>query len=241
MLKNAIGQVAARAGFEVIAKWRLPNLSYTTRLQRLFEYFEITSVIDIGANDGHFRDQMRHEVGFEGPVFSFEPDPALLQALASRAAADPLWTIFPFALGATTGRLPFNIMRDSLYNSFHKPSIESVGDYRRGNIVVETVEVELRTLDSMAGAFPDLSHTYIKIDTQGFDLKVLKGGSDVARQVPALQTEVSLLAQYLGGPTMDDSLAAFSELGFEVADLFLVSTNGRHRAIEFDCIMVRNC
>lgn len=241
VLKSAIDQVAARAGVEVIAKWRMPTLAYATRLQRLFEYFAITSVIDIGANNGHFHDQIRHEVGFEGPVFSFEPDPGLSEELALRAAADPLWTVFPFALGAAAGTLPINIMNNSVYNSFHQPTEKPIGEFGHGNCVSRTVNVEVRALDAMAGEFPDLSHTYVKIDTQGFDLEVLKGGRDVMRQVPALQTEVSLLAQYLDAPMMDASIAAFSELGFGVADLFLVSTNGRHRAIEFDCIMVRDC
>jgi hypothetical protein len=68
----------------------------------------------------------------------------------------------------------------------------------------------------------------------------LKGGKRVARQVPALQTEVSLRQLYLDGPSMQESITAFNELGFAVADLFLVSTDGEHRAVEFDCIMVQD-
>ncbi len=240
MLSNTVRYVADQIGFEVIANWRLPNLSYTRRLQGLFKHFGITSVIDVGANAGGFRDQLRNELGFPGPIYSFEPDPTLGAALAQRAALDPKWTVFPMALGASTGTMTFNIMKNSVYNSFLPPTAMQPGVFGHGNVVIRTVDVEMRTLAEMASAFPDLKHTYFKVDTQGFDLEVLKGGPDVLCQVPALQTEVSLKPQYLGGPTMKESLAAFTELGFAIADLFLVSTDNDHRALEFDCIMVRD-
>ncbi len=240
MLRNMIGRVAGRVGFEMIAKWRVPNLSYTNRLLTLFEHFGITSVIDIGANAGQFRDQLRSEIGFDGPIYSFEPDPVLAAALTRRARADSEWTVFPFALGAVAGTTTFNIMHNSVYNSFYAPNAKQLAHHVNGNAVAETKDVEVRTLDGMAKMFPDLAHTYLKVDTQGFDLEVLKGGQGVARQVPALQTEVSLKRIYLNGPSMEDSIKSFSEYGFSIADMFLVSTDSQHRAVEFDCIMVRD-
>jgi FkbM family methyltransferase len=231
--------LAGRMGFEVVASWRLPRLAYTRRLQELFQHFGITSVIDVGANAGQFRDQMRDEVGFAGPIHSFEPDPALAAALARRAASDPAWTVSPCALGASAGTMAFNIMDNPVYNSFHAPEGQEAGHAANGNRVVRTVDVEVRTLDAAAASLPDLAHAFLKIDTQGFDLEVLKGGEAVARQIPVLQTEVSLRRLYSGGPSMDEAIAAFGRLGFAVADLFLVSTDGGHRAVEFDCIMVQ--
>ncbi len=240
MFKSVMQQVAGHAGFDVTAKWRMASLPHTRRLQGLFQHFGITSVIDVGANAGQFRDQMRHEIGFAGPIFSFEPDPALAAVLLQRAAADPAWTVFPVALGAEAGTVPFNVMQNTVYNSFHAPAMEQVGEHGHGNVVTRTVDVEVRTLDAMADAFPDLAHTYFKMDTQGFDLEVLKGGRRVVRQVPALQTEVSLQSQYAGAPSMQESIAAFAALGFAIADLFLVSTDCGQRAVEFDCVMVQD-
>lgn len=240
MLRHVVGHVAGRAGFEMVAKWRMPNLAYTRRLQTLFKDLVITSIIDVGANAGQFRDQMRAEVGFTGPIYSFEPDPALAAGLAQRAAADPEWTVFPVALGAAAGMMAFNVMQNSVYNSFRAPDLAQSAHHGNGNAVAQTVDVEMRTLDAMAGIVPDLAHTYLKVDTQGFDLEVLKGGRESVRQLPALQTEVSLKRLYLNGPSMEESIKAFSELGFAVADLFLVSTDGNHRAVEFDCVMVRD-
>lgn len=240
MFKTVMEQLARHAGFDMTPRWRMASLPYTRRLQGLFQHFGITSVIDVGANAGQFRDQMRHEVGFTGPIFSFEPDPVLAAGLLQRAVEDPAWIIFSMALGAEAGMMPFNVMRNPVFNSFYEPTAEQVGEYERGNVVLRTVEVPVRSLDAMAAFFPDLSHTYFKVDTQGFDLEVLKGGCGVVRQVPALQTEISLHQQYAGGPSMHNSVEAFGKLGFAIADLFLVSTDGNHRAVEFDCVMVRN-
>jgi len=246
MRDSTVNSVARRLGFEVVAQWRLPRLAYTRRLQELFAHLGIMSIIDVGANAGQFRDQMRDEVGFTGPIYSFEPDPTLAAVLARPAASDPAWTVFPCALGATAGMMAFNIMDNPVYNSFHVPDTEEASHAANGNRVVRTVDVEVRTvdvevrtLDAAAASIPDLAHAFLKIDTQGFDLEVLKGGDAVVRQIPALQTEVALKQLYSGRPSMQESITAFGKLGFAVADLFLVSTDGGHRAVEFDCIMVR--
>ncbi len=235
-----INALTAHTGFELIASWRLSNLAYARRLQGLLKHFGITSVIDVGANAGQFRDQMRDEVGFAGPIHSFEPDPALAAALSRRATADPAWTVHPCALGASAGMAAFNVMENPVYNSFHAPDAQEAGHAANGNRVARTVEVEVRTLDTAAVGLPDLSHAFLKIDTQGFDLEVLKGGHAAVRQIPLLQTEVSLRRLYSGAPSMGDSIAAFGALGFAVADLFLAATDGEQRAAEFDCIMVRD-
>ena len=147
MLNRAANSLAGLAGFEMIAKWRLRRLAHARQLQRLFKHFGITSVIDVGANAGQFRDQIRDEVGFAGPIYSFEPDPALVAALMCRAVADPAWTVFPCALGASAGTMALNVMENSEYNSFHAPDAQEADHAAYGNRVMRTVEVEVRTLD----------------------------------------------------------------------------------------------
>lgn len=235
-----VKRLADQAGVEITPKWRVPSLPYARRMQTLFDAFGITAVIDVGANAGQFRDQIRSEIGFTGPIFSFEADPTLAARLQERAASDPAWTVMPVALGATAGSMTFNIMHDPVYNSFKTPTTASVTGHERGNTVVRTVDVEVATLDALVNRFPDLAHTYLKIDTQGFDLEVIKGAAGILAQVPAMQTEISIKPIYADSPTMEQSIAAMKAHGFTIADMFLVSTDGEHRAVEFDCVMVRD-
>ena len=99
--------------------------------------------------------------------------------------------------------------------------------------------VPLRTLNSEFAGNSDLKRTYLKLDTQGFDLEVVAGGVNTVSQLPALQTEISFKALYECMPDYKRSIGEFERRGFSVADMFLVSTDDEYRAVEFDCIMVR--
>ena len=106
--------------------------------------------------------------------------------------------------------------------------------------MVNTTIVPVSTLDAeFAATGVDLSRAFLKLDTQGFDLEVLRGGAGVVASVRALQAEVSFKPIYEGIPDYKEAIAAFEKKGFEVADFFLVSTDGRNGAVEFDCLMVR--
>lgn len=239
-LKSVLDKVAAMAGLEITPKWRMPRLPYTRKLQALFDHFEITTVLDIGANTGQTYTMLRQEMAFPGPIHSFEPDPALSARLIARANTDPAWTVANCALGAAPGTLHLNKMSASTFNSFRQPGLNQPQAVAEFNKVVNTVEVEVATLDSLAAQFPDLPHTFVKIDTQGFDLEVLKGGREVLRQTPMIQTEVSFISLYEGSPAFMESIEAFKELGFTVSDLFFVAGDKEFRAFEFDCIMIRS-
>ena len=90
--------------------------------------------------------------------------------------------------------------------------------------------------------FPDLEAlrtTYLKLDTQGFDLEVLRGGPRAASVIPALQSEVSFEPIYENMPDYLEAIAEFGRHGFAVSDMFLVNPEQGGIAIEFDCVMVR--
>ena len=224
---------------ELIPQWRLPDLAYTTQLSSILTDLRIERVIDVGANRGQFRDLLRSNIGFAGEIHSFEPDPELFEALQQRATRDPKWTVHPVALGAAAERKPFHVMQNPLFNSFFEPS-EHVPEFsRHGNEVRKIVAVEVKTLDSVASAFPDLDRTYVKLDAQGFSQEIVKGAADVLSRVPALQTEIAVQKLYNGGSLMTEDLHVFRKLGFVASNFFIVAQDNAHRAIEFDCLMVR--
>ena len=238
-MKRLIEKLADRAGYQVVANWRAKSLPLAKKMREIFKLLQIESVIDVGANEGQYHDFLRGEVGFHGQIWSFEPLPDLARKLAERAKADALWKIFPVALGVQAETKSMNQMTASVFSSFLSPAADLAPNFVGWNKVQSTHEVTVRTLDSMASEFGDLSHTYLKIDTQGFDLQVLKGGAAVVGRVPALQTEVSFRPLYGGMPHFDESIKAFEAAGFAVSDFFYVAGDDNLRAWEFDCLMVR--
>ncbi|MHA6249249.1 FkbM family methyltransferase [Pontibacter sp. CAU 1760] len=62
---------------------------------------------------------------------------------------------------------------------------------------------------------PDL----IKLDTQGYELEILKGGNKALKAAEAVIMEVSLLEIYKGAPLIEDVIAQMSNWGFQVYDI----------------------
>jgi FkbM family methyltransferase len=240
VFKRMIKGAAAAAGYEAIEQWRVTFLPIASKVATLLDHYGVTDVLDIGANSGQYRDFLRREVGFAGRIYSFEPDPDLSSSLMRRAQSeDPDWSIFPVALGRTSGARVLNRMASSPFNSFLKPVERLPPAVAKDTAVIDTCPVEVRRLDDFAGELGDLRRTFVKIDTQGFDLEVLAGGRNVIGKVPVLQTEISVRAVYRGMPTFGEALASFQSEGLFVSDLFLVFADEDHRAFEFDCLMVR--
>jgi FkbM family methyltransferase len=238
-MKRMIARLADTLGYAVVPKWRIPDLVMAARLQSIFADFSIDTVIDVGANEGQYRNFLRDVVGFAGKIESFEPIPELAERLKARAASDRLWSIHACALGAEVAELTINIMSGTDFSSFRSPKPVHNTNLDQKNTVEKTARVPVDTLDGEFFGKRDLRHSFLKLDTQGYDLEVLRGGKQCISQIPALQTEVSFRSLYDGMPHYTESIAEFERNGFSVADLFLVSTDGEHRAMEFDCLMVR--
>lgn len=96
------------------------------------------------------------------------------------------------------------------------------------------------TLDVQFSDAGKLRTTFLKLDTQGYDLEVLKGGKGATTVIPLLQTEVSFRPIYHEMPSFLVSFTALSNLGYAVADMFAVGSSvPAGGTYEFDMIMVR--
>jgi len=242
-MKRLMTGLARRAGYEVQPHWRMPRLAAARKLRRLFDLLEIRYVLDVGANTGQFRDFLRLEVGFSGVIHSFEPIAALVSTLRQRKSDDDSWFIHPYALGARSDEREINVMSSTVFSSFLEPNNALVPQFQSLNSVASKERVTIRRLDELLDTelhAADLGRTYLKLDTQGFDLEVLEGGRMAIAGIPALQTEISMQPIYERMPAFTDSLAAFADAGFAVSDFFLVSEDKYLRANEFDCLMVRD-
>ncbi len=94
-------------------------------------------------------------------------------------------------------------------------------------------------LDDLLPELGDLSRTYIKVDTQGFDLEVLAGGPKAFGQAPLAQTEVSFRPLYDGSPDWMQSVRAFQDAGFMIADFFIIGDPDQGAAWEADLVLIK--
>jgi FkbM family methyltransferase len=240
-IRQVLARLGAAIGYEVYPRYMAPGRAHAQRLAELFALCGIERVLDVGANRGQYRDFLRFDLGWRGPIVSFEPDPELAEGLRARAAAlgDANWTVQAIALGRDDGQATLNRMQLSVYNSFRAPRDDDpTAD--PNNSVVARFEVPVRRLDALRGELGDLSRSFVKLDTQGFDLEVLAGGPAAFAEIPLVQTEISFQAIYRDSPGWSDSMRAFEAAGFRFADLFTIGDSLRDGLpVEADCLFMR--
>src|SRR3546814_4488279 len=105
------------------------------------------------------------------------------------------------ALGAETGTATINVSENLASSSLLDVEARSVEALRETGYT-GTEEIVVRTLDEVVE--PDWRRPLaLKIDTQGFELEVLKGAQQTLADIPAILLEMSLTPLYKGAPRLD--------------------------------------
>ncbi|MCC7048647.1 MAG: FkbM family methyltransferase [Alphaproteobacteria bacterium] len=143
------------------------------------------TMVDVGANIGHYAMVAALAVGSRGRVVAFEPDDENHAALAANLALNRLDNAKPerLALGAAPGRLTLH--RDQANRGGHSLAVANV--LAPGG----AQDVAVTTLDAYAASRLDSRRVdFIKIDVQGAEADVLAGAADVlARNHPVVLLE----------------------------------------------------
>ena len=158
-----------------------------------------------------------------------------------RTGADPKWTVYNLALGAAEGETEINVMNETQFSSMLSPRDAKIHDFAMYNKVKYRQPVRVRRLDDVVADTPGLraKHSiYLKLDTQGYDLEVLKGASQTLQSVGALQVEASILPIYEGMPDYKTAITTLNALGFDISGMFPIARDQFERIVEFDCVMV---
>lgn len=241
VIGSLVNGVAARLGFTVLPTWRMENLPAAQLLRRLFDHLAIDCVIDVGANDGGYYRFLRRELGYGGLVVSFEPIPRLVEGLRRTAAAERDWVIEGCALGAEPGTATLNVAQMPVFSSFLQPLDDKVARFEGYNTVQERITCPVRTL---ADVLPELRarhgarNIFLKLDTQGFDLKVMQGAGALLGEIRAVQTELSVIPIYADMPAFDEVLRFLQARGFALSGIFPVEGAPFPLLVEMDGILI---
>lgn len=206
----------------------------------LLRALEVDCVLDVGANVGQFAESLRSR-GYTGRIVSFEPLSALAEVLRQKAAKDPDWLVFEYALGEEAGTAEINAAAGSVSSLLPASDFGKEWSAKLGDTHKETIQV--RRLDSLwdeALAGLESPRIYLKLDTQGFDLHAFRGAGERRSEVVGMQSEIPCVPIYDGMPTMTEMLTEYTSAGLEIAGMYEVSRHLRSlRVIEFDVLFVR--
>jgi FkbM family methyltransferase len=137
--------------------------------------------VDIGANFGYFSLLAAMLVGPGGTVHSFEPQRTPCSLLAESARANGFEWIHPhrIALGEEEGTATIRVPR---WSQSGVATLCEDAEWLQGK-EAEATEVPLRRLDDVLAEEGVEDVTAIKIDTEGYELPVLRGATDTLEQM----------------------------------------------------------
>ncbi len=217
----------ARRAFQAHG-WSTPSLRFCrqamlSRVHLLPRGVDLAAglVIDLGANEGNFTNAIATLVP-AAHVLAVEPAPGPRAQLEQRFAGRPNVTIVGQAVGERPGTAAFHLTAHSHNSSLQPPRKDMVALYDdAGWSIVETIEVPVTTLDTLAG---DQDVSVLKLDVQGGELPVLRGGRAALQRTTAVLMEVTFVSHYENDATFGALHDELTSQGFE---LMAMSETGR--------------
>lgn len=216
--------------------------SLADHLRAVFAAMNINCLLDVGANNGQYGAFLR-DIGYTGRIVSFEPVRRNFDELTLRARGDSKWVCHQLALGEQSGEREMRLTRYSVFDSFLAPNDYSASEFGGESDVIGAEKVMVHRLDGIFDdcvAGMDDARVFLKMDTQGYDLKVIEGATGCMDRMLAVQTELSVKPIYENMPAYLDVVPLLNRLGFDVTGLFPVNRDASLRVIEFDCVAIRS-
>lgn len=210
-MKKLLTKLLAKAGFGI---YRIDQ-----RQANLYSHYDVSHVLDVGANTGQFGKWLRDHVGYSGKIISFEPLHSAFRLLENAANKDPDWQVVNCGLGDKQGTLDINISDNSVSSSF-LPMLQACESAEPGSRYVSHQLATVETLDDVFHKYcANPTSVYLKIDTQGFEKQVLDGAKTVLPHIDTVELELSLATLYEGQLLFREMHECMCDLGYELVAL----------------------
>lgn len=180
--------------------------------QSWLQELNITTVIDVGANIGRFAITVNAAMP-KAHIYSFEPLPDCFDRLQTRMKDVKNFTAFNLALGDCSGTLTFERNSFSPSSSFLKMTNLHKAEFPLAE-EEQTVVVKVDRLDEIAQSIKINDPLMIKIDTQGYEDRVLRGGQQTIKQAKIIVVETSFEHLYQEQPLFNEVYQQLISWGF---------------------------
>jgi FkbM family methyltransferase len=233
-LFNGINRVLHRVGLDFR---RFPTRDQRVLLQYLKDN-QVTDCFDVGANAGQYAKILRSS-GFQGNIFSFEPQAAAFNQLKKSARSDACWHPHHMALGNTNGTSVINISKNSVSSSIlelNELLLQAVPE----TAYISREAITMKRLDTFVQEINSTNRIFLKIDAQGFESNILEGAAGCFQQIYALQLELSCVSLYNGEKLFDEMKQIVEAKGFYLSSIesgFIEPRSGR--LLQVDAIFVK--
>ena len=189
-------------------------------LRQFLQNTEVDHVLDVGANAGQYGLLLR-KCGYAGPITSFEPLAAAHASLTKIALINAPWTVAPrCALGAIRANASINVAGNSASSSLLQMCEAHIKAAPSSKYVAKE-DTEIVPLDDCADQYVKSSRQImLKIDTQGYEMEVLRGAKRcLSGNIRTIQVELSLVKLYERQPLMLEVCNFLNELEFTLTHI----------------------
>ena len=208
---SALKSIFHRLGFDIIRIKNSPKLTLCG-----LRSIPIQTVIDVGANTGQFARQIS-QIFPQADLYCFEPLPEPFKALERWALEqDGRVKVFNVALGESEGTV------EMFFHTKHSPSsslLASTDINKKYYPFIKSqmpVRVKQTTLDNALNSFTRLMkpEILVKLDVQGYEDRVLRGGSKTLSMAAACILEVCIDNLYHDQANYSGLVLLLDQMGF---------------------------
>jgi FkbM family methyltransferase len=188
--------------------------------------FSPRTIVDVGAFEGDWS-KMARGIWPDSHMILVEPNAAKHAHLAVVAKALRA-SVFCELVGAEDNEVvSFNVMGTGSSVLSERSPLDRVVEKRR-----------LRRLDSMLKEID--APALLKIDTQGYELEVLKGATSILSSIDAILLEVAIIEINEGAPLIHDVLLHMKAIGFVSYDILEIHRRPLDNALnQIDILFLR--
>jgi FkbM family methyltransferase len=221
-MKRVILDLLRRRNIHVTRNSYPKGANLVTDLNRYGLTRHFDSVVDIGANVGGFSSLFLESFPNVSSIIAVEPEPANFQKLKSRFAGGRVRCL-ECAVGEKEGTATLNL---SSYSTMHSLSHQT-GESK-------SVSVRIQRLPQIIDLLPSESRVFIKTDTEGNDVQVLRGGFEILQsgRCPLVLSEVG----FCNPPVQSRFSEVYDVLkaaGFDLWGFYNQTSSGPSRSMNF--------
>ncbi len=228
------------ASLKAMVSW--PKFSFTSyqMVSSLAKQgLEPSTVLDVGANVGQFA-VTAAKLFPKAKVYAFEPHPDCYTALTRNTRNLSNVATFRVAAGETAEEVPFHINTYSHSSSVLPLADSHLEAFPTAN-VKETIVVKMNTLDALTQELTLVAPVLLKIDVQGYESAVIRGGRRCLKQIDFVVLESSFKPLYQGELSFNDMLATMRDAGFRFdRPVGWLSNPATGEIIQMDCLFTQN-
>jgi len=172
--------------------------------------------IDVGAHEGEVTlGYAEQNPGLK--VYAFEPN---LRAASSLFGRSPNYIVIPMAVAETDGSSQFHLNSLEGASSLLKMDEDARRSWKGGEVLCEESVVSVPTirLDTFMGIAGIAHVDFLKIDTQGGDLAVIRSAGQRICDIGKIKLEVDVTSKrlYQGSPSKQEVLSFLGAAGFRL-------------------------